>query len=57
MFRFESLWAFRLLWLILGLVVLWFWTDRRGRNKLNQILGSRLTPFLAASLSTQKRKW
>ena len=56
MFRFENVAAFQWLWLIVVILILTIWKDKRVKNILSGQIGARLAPFLTKSLSPQKRK-
>lgn len=55
MYKFASPATFQMLWLLLGLLLLWLVLDRAARGKVHKLMGARLTPFLTASLSARKR--
>jgi len=57
MFRFENPSAFAYLWLLPAFILISMLLLRRGRAKIRNALGERLTPFLTSSLSQSKRRW
>lgn len=56
MFRFENAFAFNWLWIAIGLIFTYFAFGQRIRGKLNQVIGSRLLPFLSSSSSPFRQK-
>ena len=57
MFRFENTFAFNWLWVVVGLTITYFIIDHRMQGRLNQIIGSRLLPFLTRSSSPARQRF
>ncbi|MEZ0393247.1 MAG: VWA domain-containing protein [Pseudobdellovibrionaceae bacterium] len=57
MFRFENPQAFFYFWLIPILIVFAVAFSKRAQSKLKRALGSRVAPFLTASVSKVRRRW
>jgi Ca-activated chloride channel family protein len=55
MFRFENLAAFSWLWLVPALLIIGFIFEKASLKKMQQVIGTRLYPFLASSVSSKKR--
>ncbi|MCM2281496.1 MAG: VWA domain-containing protein [Bdellovibrionaceae bacterium] len=56
-FRFANPAAFQWLWLIPVMIVLFVAVERRARRRLANALGSRVAPFLTASVAPGRRRF
>ncbi len=57
MLRFENPSQFLWFWAIAALIFLFWIASRFARQRLEKLLGKRVTPFLTASISWSKRRW
>ncbi len=57
MFRFESPEYLKYLFLLPVLIFFSWWMLKRAKKRLSNAFGSKLLPYLTASVSEKKRKW